>query len=69
MADDKIFPCLRCQAAMADLGEMSFVTGGSSGAAKVFLGQWAEMNEKNWTVRVIRCTKCGHVEFYDRSAH
>ncbi|HXA27485.1 MAG TPA: hypothetical protein VN193_01955 [Candidatus Angelobacter sp.] len=43
------------------------MTGGSSGVAKLFFGQWAELNEGKWTVDVYRCTHCGHVEMFDLS--
>ena len=59
--------CALCHGATDHLGRLEIVTGGSSASAKVFMGQWAEMGEKNWPVGVYRCTVCGHVELFDRS--
>ena len=50
---------------MAPLGQESLVTGGSGAAAKFFLGQLAEMQERNWIVNAYRCPNCHHVELFD----
>jgi hypothetical protein len=47
------------------LGQESLVTGGSGAAAKFFLGQLAEMQEKNWVVSAYSCANCHHVELFD----
>ncbi len=60
--------CTRCQSPTESLGTIDVVTGGSSGAAKLFFGQLAEMGEKNWALGAYRCTKCRHVEFFDTTA-
>ncbi|MDE3065095.1 MAG: hypothetical protein KGJ36_05445 [Acidobacteriota bacterium] len=57
--------CTRCQSPTESLGTVSIVTGGSSSAAKFFLGQLAEMGERNWALAAFRCTSCRHVEFFD----
>ena len=57
--------CLRCQNEMRAVGQLSLVTGGHSAAAKLFFGQLAEMDEKNWPVNAYRCSNCGLVELYD----
>jgi len=67
-SDPQAVMCLRCQSATECLGELPLMTGGSSGVAKLFLGQWAELNEGHWSVDVYRCTHCGHVEMFDLSA-
>ncbi len=59
--------CLRCQSETEYIGDLALVTGGGSGLAKVFLGQWAEVGERHWSVDVYRCTHCGHVEIFDLS--
>jgi len=60
--------CLRCQNVMANLGQVSLVTGGHSAGAKLLFGQFAEMNEKPWPVDVYACSECLHVElFYVKS--
>jgi hypothetical protein len=41
------------------------VTGGSGPAAKFFLGQLADMQEKNWVVSAYRCANCHHIELFD----
>jgi predicted nucleic-acid-binding Zn-ribbon protein len=67
MTAESQFPCLRCGEQMVNHGLVAIVTGGSSSASKFFLGQWAEMNERNWDVIVIACPRCGKVELYDRA--
>ena len=65
MSDVTGMKCLRCQGAMAPLGQETLVTGGSSSAAKFFLGQLAEMQERNWVVSAYRCANCHHIELFD----
>ena len=67
-SDPRAVMCLRCQTPTESLGRLPLMTGGSSGVAKLFLGQLAEMNEGRWWVDVYRCTYCGHVEIFDLSA-
>jgi hypothetical protein len=67
MSDQNPVACLRCQGQTECLGQLPLMTGGSSGVAKLFLGQWAELNEGHWEVDVYRCTRCGHVEMFDLS--
>jgi hypothetical protein len=64
MSDAPALKCLRCQTIMEDLGQVSLVTGGSSSAAKLFFGQLAEMQEKNWVVNALHCPACHHVELF-----
>jgi len=66
-SDANAVACLRCQSETECLGELPLMTGGSSGMAKLFLGQLAELSEGKWTVDVYRCTHCGHVEMFDLS--
>lgn len=66
MSDGSVMACLRCNGPMQSRGQLEIVTGGSSAASKMFFGQWAEMNEKNWSVSVVRCANCGRVEMYER---
>lgn len=68
MNDPSAVACLRCQSTTQPLGQLPLMTGGSSGMAKLFLGQWAELSEGHWMVDVYRCTHCGHVEIFDLSA-
>jgi hypothetical protein len=68
MDDNNTVACLRCQSATECLGQIPLMTGGSSGLAKLFLGQIAEMSEGHWPVDIYRCTHCGHVELFDLSA-
>jgi hypothetical protein len=68
MSDASEVTCLRCQGVTECLGQLPLMTGGHSGMAKLFFGQWAEMDEGNWPVDVYRCTRCGHVELFDLSA-
>ncbi len=68
MSDPSQVTCLRCQAATEPMGQLPLMTGSSSGVAKLFFGQWAELSERHWPVDVYRCTRCGHVELFDLSA-
>lgn len=65
MSDATGLKCLRCQGELAPLGQESLVTGGSGAAAKFFLGQLAEMQERNWIVNAYRCPNCHHLELFD----
>jgi hypothetical protein len=65
MSDSAPMKCLRCQGELQPLGRESLVTGGSGPAAKFFLGQMAEMQEKNWVVNAFSCANCHHVELFD----
>jgi hypothetical protein len=60
--------CLRCQSQTDSLGTLPLMTGGSSGVAKLFFGQWAELSEGHWNIEVYRCRQCGHLEMFDLSA-
>ena len=64
LSDQTVMKCLRCQGALEDMGQVSLVTGGSSSAAKLFFGQLAEMQEKNWVVSALHCPACHHVELF-----
>jgi hypothetical protein len=64
---DNSVTCVRCQGQAPYFGHVPVVTRGSSGAAKVLFGQWAEVREANWQLDVYRCTQCGHVELFDLS--
>ena len=68
MSDPNQVACLRCQGVTDCMGQLPLMTGGSSGAAKLFFGQWAELSEGHWPVDVYRCTHCGHVELFDLAA-
>jgi hypothetical protein len=65
MSDPNEVKCLRCQGAVEHLGTFPLMTGKSSRAAKLFLGQLAEMDESHWDVDAFRCATCGHVEMFD----
>jgi hypothetical protein len=64
VSDDPALKCVRCQSDLVALGQESLVTGGASAGAKFFLGQLAEMQEKNWVVSAYRCPSCHHVELF-----
>lgn len=64
-SDQAAVKCLRCQSETECLGQLPLMTGGSSGVAKLFFGQWAEMSEGRWEVDVYRCSRCGHLELFD----
>jgi hypothetical protein len=68
MSDVTAMKCLRCQGALQPLGQETLVTGGSSPSAKFFLGQLAEMQEKNWVVTAYSCANCHHIEMFDTAS-
>jgi len=41
-----------------------FRVGGTSGGAKLFFGEWAELGEKMITMYVFVCPNCGKVELF-----
>jgi hypothetical protein len=55
-------PCLRCRRELVSLGTPAFRIGGSSGAAHIFFGNWAELGESTVELEVLACDSCGHVE-------
>lgn len=64
-AETNSVKCVRCQGDAPLLGKLPIVTGSHSGAAKFWMGQWAEMDEHPWVVQVYRCSTCSHVELFD----
>lgn len=54
--------CLRCKRELTSLGTPAFRIGGSSGAAHLFFGNWAELGESTVELEVLACDSCGHVE-------
>ena len=54
--------CLLCKRALVSLGTPAFRIGGSSGAAHLFFGNWAELGESTVELEVLACDSCGHVE-------
>jgi hypothetical protein len=68
MEDSTGVDCVRCHAPASWVGHIPVVIGGSSGAAKLLFGQLAELNERSWVIDAYRCSRCGHLEMFDRSA-
>jgi hypothetical protein len=54
--------CLRCGAALQDLGEIELRTGGTSGGWKLLFGEWAELGERMMKVQVLACPSCRRLE-------
>jgi hypothetical protein len=54
--------CLRCGAPIESLGVHEFRTGGSTGAAHLLFGQWAELGEDKLAFEILACSACRHVE-------
>lgn len=54
--------CLRCHRELVSLGTPNFRIGGSSGAAHLLFGNWAELGESTVALEVLACDSCGHVE-------
>ena len=57
--------CLRCQQPLQSLGELPLRSGGKTGGANFWLGEWAELSERIVRLDVYRCSRCGHLEFFD----
>jgi hypothetical protein len=55
--------CLRCGSRIQDLGVFELRTGGSTGAAHLLFGNWAELGEDKIAVEVLTCPVCRHLEF------
>jgi hypothetical protein len=55
--------CLRCGSRMEVVGVEELRTGGSTGVAKFFLGEWGEMGEGKLALEMSVCPVCRHVEF------
>jgi hypothetical protein len=50
--------------AMADMGDIPFRTGGSSGAAHLLFGNWAELGEGLLHLDAFVCQSCGRVQLF-----
>jgi hypothetical protein len=57
--------CLRCQGEVANFGTMPLIMGEHSAARTILLGQLGELAERTWSVSVLRCRDCRHVELFD----
>jgi hypothetical protein len=55
--------CLRCGSRMEVVGVEELRTGGSTGVAKFFLGEWGEIGEGKLELEMSVCPACRHVEF------
>ncbi len=56
--------CLRCRRELVSLGSPTFRIGGTSGAAHLFFGSWADLGESTVEFDVFACDSCGHVELF-----
>ena len=56
-------PCLRCGAEMRDGGWRDLRTGGTSGTAILFFGNWAQAGEGTLGLHTFGCPACGQVDF------
>jgi hypothetical protein len=54
--------CVRCEIPLSYVGVFDFRTGGETGAALFFLGQWAELGEDKITLQLYNCPRCRMVE-------
>ncbi|MBO0888825.1 hypothetical protein J2P12_06970, partial [Candidatus Bathyarchaeota archaeon] len=54
--------CQSCNIPMIDMGDIPFRTGGSSGAAHLLLGNWAELGEGLLHLDAFVCQRCGRVQ-------
>ncbi len=49
---------------MVDMGDIPFRTGGTSGAAHLFFGNWAELGEGILHLDAFVCQSCGRVQLF-----
>ncbi|HEX4920122.1 MAG TPA: hypothetical protein VFV92_05215 [Candidatus Bathyarchaeia archaeon] len=56
--------CPSCNVEMRDMGDVPFRTGGTSGAAHLLFGNWAELGEGLLHLDAFVCHSCGRVEFF-----
>jgi hypothetical protein len=54
--------CVRCKIPLSNTGSVEFRTGGETGAALLFFGQWAEMGEDTLSLELYHCPQCRMVE-------
>jgi len=64
MQDGLVVKCQSCNTAMVDMGDIPFRTGGTSGAAHIFLGNWAELGEGVLHLDAFVCQNCGRVQLF-----
>jgi hypothetical protein len=50
--------CLYCKVPLDNLGEHEIRTGGTSGAAKLFFGELAELGEEKLPLELSACPRC-----------
>ena len=55
--------CLRCHSVIESVGTYELRTGGTTGAAKLFFGEWAELGEGKMPFELLVCPLCRHAEF------
>jgi hypothetical protein len=68
MAQSQPLQCLRCSAALEEVGVLPLRAGGTSGGWNFALGEWAALGERVVNLEVLRCSVCGHLEFFDLDA-
>lgn len=56
--------CTHCSTPLELVGEEDFRTGGSTGIAAMFLGNFNQLSEGILALQMYRCPQCGHVEFF-----
>ena len=55
--------CVYCEVALQHLARDKFRVGGTSGAAKMFFGEWAELGEQQVEFDLWACPQCRTVVF------
>jgi hypothetical protein len=55
--------CLRCHSVIESVGTYEFRTGGTTGAAKLLIGEWGELGEKKLPFELLVCPTCRFTEF------
>ncbi len=64
MPDQQVTRCGSCQTPLHHIGLLPFRVGGTSGAAKLFFGEWAELGESKFTLDVFACPACRQVTLF-----
>jgi hypothetical protein len=53
---------------MEEVGTVPLRAGGTSGGWNFMLHEWAALGERVVHFEILRCSRCGHLEFFDLDA-
>lgn len=64
MSENEVKKCQTCNVEMQFAGKAPFRTGGTSGGWKLLFGEWAELGEAMFPLRIYVCPKCGRIDLF-----